>query len=103
MVVRFDLSHSARSSPGLKRPKIPSPKATSRRSSRHAPRTPPSRYKRMYDPTRPLCPGCGERDRVIMPGEAFFGGGACEEPFCERCLGYLATLQPRHGRHVPDF
>ncbi len=75
-----------------------------RRTSRRVPpRQPPPVRKRMHDRRRPLCPGCGERDRVVMPGEAHPGGEACTAPWCDRCLGYLLALSPRRGRHVPDF
>lgn len=40
------------------------------------------------------CPRCGERDRLMrMVGATW----------CDRCIGFLPTLEPLAKRYVPDF
>ena len=98
MVVRFDLAPPP-VSPGLHRRKAPSKDGRAPHRPRSARPKSPTRYQRHHDLSRPLCPQCGERDRVVMTGESFFGGGECPDPFCERCMGFLETLEPRPGRY----
>jgi hypothetical protein len=48
----------------------------------------------------PLCPRCGERDKVVP-----LSLNAIGEPigyFCDRCIGNVAALEPRPGRYTPD-
>ncbi len=71
--------------------------------SRHPPRRPPPPRERMHDLARPLCAGCGERDRVILAGEAHASGEECSAPWCERCYGYVSSMSPGPRRHLPDF
>ncbi len=42
----------------------------------------------------PICPRCGERDKVVLQ---------LSQWWCDRCFGFLVTLEPRPGRHTPDF
>lgn len=51
----------------------------------------------------PLCPRCGERDRVAMAGQSLGAGWRVTAPWRERCFGFVAALTPRPGRYVPDF
>jgi hypothetical protein len=70
----------------------------------------------MTRPGVPLCPRCGENDRVLMPPadtaqflkdwpnmSEWDKHHYVSAPFCNRCMGFLSNLQPRPGRSRPDF
>ena len=42
----------------------------------------------------PMCPCCGERDKVMVIVGVWW---------CERCIGFLPALSPRPRRYTPDF
>ena len=61
------------------------------------------RDQQLADAGVPLCPRCGERDRVLMPGNFVGEVFSVTHPWCERCMGFVGALEPKPKRWVPDF
>jgi len=85
------------------------------RTPRKAARDVQARDRRLAAAGVPLCPRCGERDRVVLilapsprtKHRSLLRDERCgkrvPQAWCWRCLGFVAALVPRAGRHAPDF